>query len=165
MSEEQMTEAKRSPGRPPKLAESQSVGVKKGKTTWMPANISEVSNKEEGFRYRWMRKDPDNLAKKKLEGWEIVTGVTNPSTQVENGYGRINDGKQLTSTQERSDSILGRIPEDLAEQRDVYFNKESARRVQGLTAHLKTGMKKEGGNAPVHGEISISSRQGTQVIE
>lgn len=154
------TQAKRSPGRPPKTSET--VGVKKGSTTWMPANVSEVSNKEAGFRYRWARKDKDNLTKKSIEGWETVNAVTNPTTTAESGYGRINDGKPMTSAQERSDAVLLRIPEELAEKRDDYFNNESSRRVHGLTAHLK---KELHGDAPVHGEIRIGSNRGTQVIE
>lgn len=160
---ESVTQAKRSPGRPPK--NSDSVGVKKGTTSWTPANVSEVSNKEPGFRYRWARKDKDNISKKEREHWEIVNSINAPATQTESGYGRINDGKPLTSTQERSDSILMRMKEETAELRDDYYNNESSRRVQGLTAHLKKEMSTHGGNAPVHGEIKVSTRQGTQIIE
>lgn len=160
--EQSETQAKRGPGRPPK---SETIGVKKGVTSWTPANVSEVRNKEPGFRYRWARKDKDNLAKKRQEGWDTVNAITAPATTAESGYGRINDGAAMTSTQERSDAILMRIPEETAELRDDYFNNESARRVQGLTAHLKKNMATEAGNAPVHGEIKISSRQGTQIIE
>lgn len=150
---------KRGVGRPPKN------DLKKGHSSWRPANVSEVSNKEPGFRYRWASKAPDNLTKKKIEGWETVNAVTNPQTTAEAGHGRINDGKPLTSAQERSDAVLMRIPEDMAEQRDAYYNNESARRVSGLTAHLKKEMQRDAGNAPVHGEIKISSNQGTQVID
>lgn len=161
--EQSDTQAKRGPGRPPKMSES--VGVKKGVKSWTPANVSEVNNKEPGFRYRWARKDKDNVAKKQMENWEIVNAVNAPVTQAEAGYGRINDGTPLTSTQERSDAILMRIPEETAELRDDYYNNESSRRVQGLTAHLKKEMGAKASNAPVHGEIKISTRQGTQVIE
>lgn len=153
---EVIEEAKRGVGRPAKR------DIKKGNTSWTPANVSEVSNKEPGFRYRWARRDKDNLTKKELEGWETVNAVTNPKTTVEAGYGRIDDGKPLTSAQERSDSVLMRILEESALQRDAYYNNESSRRVQGLTAHLKREMN---GDAPVHGKIKISSNRGTQVIE
>jgi len=162
--EQTVSHAKRSPGRPPNKI-SDSVGVKKGVTSWTPANVSEVSNKEPGFRYRWARKDKDNVAKKQLENWEIVNAVNAPETHAEPGYGRLNDGKALTSTQERNDSILMRIPEEIAQLRDDYYNNEASRRVQGLTAHLKKEMGSHGGNAPVHGEIKLSSRKGTQIIE
>lgn len=150
---------KRGPGRPSKSE------LKKGNPSWMPANVSEVTNKDPDYHYRWCRKDKDNLAKKKLEGWEVVSGVAGDQTQAENGQGRINDGQKLTSVQERSDAILMRLPNELADSRSDYFRNETARRTQGLTAHLKEGLRKEGGGAPVHGNITISSRQGTQVIE
>lgn len=148
--------APRKPGRPPL--------VKKGKSSWKPASLNEFNDKEDGYRYRMSRKDPTNLAKKASEGWETVSKVNSPNTkQVEPG--RIGDAKPLTSVQEGRDWILQRIPEELALERDVYYQSESDRRTAGLTAHVKREMQTKGGNAPVHGEITISSRSGTQVIE
>lgn len=142
----------RKPGRPP---------MKKGRTSWSPASVTEVVNKEDGYRYRWSNKSPDNLAKKQAEGWETISKLSSdksiPSPE------RINDGKPLTSIYEKHDVILQRIPEELAVERDEYFNKESERRTSGLTSHIKREIGKEG--AETHGEITISSRRGTQVIE
>lgn len=137
--------------------------IKKGNATWSPANIAEIQGKEEGYRYRKMRKDPDNLSKKAQEGWEIVSGINGQTTTSQAGDGRINDGMQLTSIREGTDWVLGRIPEEEALKRDDYFNNESKRRVSGLTAHLKKEMGKDG--AGIHGDITISSRRGEQVIE
>lgn len=142
-----------------------SPSIKKGNSTWAPANVSEIEGKEEGYRYRKIRKDADNVAKKKQEGWEIVSGVNGQSTTARAGDGRINDGNSLTSVQEGTDWVLGRISEEEAQKRDAYFNSETERRTKGLTAHLKKDMQSKGGNAPVHGDITISSRRGTQVIE
>lgn len=139
-------------GRPPK----------KGKPTWKPASLNEFHNKEDGFRYRMVRKDPDNLAKKSAEGWETVSAINGGNTKhVE--AGRINDGKPITSVQEGKDWILQRISEEEALERDKYFNKENARRESGLTAHFKKEAAKEG--AETHGNITISSRNGTKVID
>lgn len=134
--------------------------VKKGKSSWAPASLNEFFDKEPGYRYRMVSKDPTNLAKKAREGWETVSAINNAGT-VHDAPERINDGKKMTSVQEGHDWILQRIPEETAKERDEYFNNESERRVQGLTAHLK----REVGNAPIHGNINISSRRGTQVIE
>lgn len=141
-------------GRPP---------MKKGIPSWKPASVTDVANKEEGYRYRWSNKNPDNLAKKAIEGWETVSGLTGDKSKPSEE--RIQDGKNLASTYEKHDVILQRMPEELALGRDEYFNNETLRRTAGLTAHLKKEMKDKGGNAPVHGDITISSRQGTQVIE
>lgn len=142
------------PGRPP---------LKKGKSTWKPASLNEFNNKEEGYRYRMVRKDPENLAKKAAEGWEVVSGVNGNSTEHVEPE-RIGDAKKLTSVQEGRDWILHRIPEEQAKERDAYFDNETKRRTAGLTAHIKNEMRNQGGNAPVHGEITISSRLGEQKI-
>lgn len=151
---------KRSPGRPKSISED--MPVKKGKRSWKPASLNEFFNKEAGYVYRMVRKDPDNLAKKSVEGWETVSAIQSQNTKREEP-GRINDGKPMTSVQEGKDWVLQRIPEELAQDRNSYFDNENQRRVSGLTAHLKNDLAKEG--AGTHGNITISSRQGTQIIE
>lgn len=141
-------------GRPP---------LKKGKASWKPASVTDVTEKEDGFRYRWSNKGADNLAKKEAEGWETVSRLSSDKSKPSED--RIQDGKNLSSTYEKHDVILQRIPEELAEGRDEYFNNETQRRTAGLTAHLKKEMKEKGGGATIHGDITISSRKGTQVIE
>lgn len=138
-------------------------GIKKGKASWKPASLNEFTNKEDGYRYRMMRKDADNLSKKKQEGWEIVSQLNDPDSSHVNPD-KINEGKPLTSVLEGRDWVYGRIPEDAAQERDEYFQRQSDRQVEGLTAHLKKDMRDKGGNAAVHGEITISSRKGEQVI-
>lgn len=144
-------EEKRGPGRP-----KQTVPFKKGNSSWKPASLNEFNNKEDGYRYRMSRKDPDNLAKKSQEGWETVSGIQSSTTEHQD-TNRIQDGKPLTSVTEGRDWVLQRIPEELAKGRDEYYNAESARRTAGLTAHIKKEMAKEGAGS--HGEITISSRK------
>lgn len=143
-----MSESPKRLGRPP---------LKKGKASWQPASLNEFEGKEEGFRYRMSSKDPKNLAKKDQEGWETVTGGIKHIDA-----GRIDDGAKMTSVYEGHDWVLQRIPEEVAQDRDAYWNKETARRTAGLTAHIKKDLSKD--SAEVHGEITISSRNGTQVI-
>jgi hypothetical protein len=134
--------------------------IKKGRTSWTPASLNEFSDKEDGYRYRMVRKDPENLAKKTQEGWETVSKL-NANTKHDDP-GRIEDGQNLTSVQEGRDWVLMRMTEEVAKERDAFWNNESARRVSGLTAHVKKEIGKTGGEA--HGDITISSRSGTQVI-
>lgn len=145
-------------------SESSSPQLKKGKPSWKPASLNEFADKEEGYRYRMSRKDPTNLSKKAQEGWETVSGIQSSQTKHQDA-GRVQDGQNLTSVQEGHDWILQRIPEELAQSRDEFIGEKTQRRVQGLTAHLRSDMRDKGGNAPVHGDITISSRRGTQVIE
>jgi len=130
--------------------------VKSGRTSWQPASVTEVTNKEEGYRYRWVIKDPHNLAKKEQEGWEKVDGLQANKVSIKDEGARVSDPTRMTSLYEKHDVILQRIPEELAEQRDAYYNNETARRTQGLTAHIKKEMGKEG--AETHGDITISTR-------
>lgn len=147
-----MEEVKRGPGRP-----KQEDALKKGNTSWKPASLNEFSNKEDGYRYRLSRKDPVNLQKKAEEGWETVSAIQSSKTSHEDPN-RIEHGKPLTSVHEGHDWILQRIPEDMAQGRDAYFNAETERRTAGLTAHIKKELGKEGAGA--HGDITISSRKG-----
>lgn len=135
--------------------------IKKGNDSWRPASVTDVVGKEPGYRYRWCNKDPDNLAKKEAEGWISVGLDSDKTSPVDSN--RINEGKPITSVIEKRDVILQRIPEELAQERDAYFNKESERRIQGLTAHIKKDLGKEGAGS--HGQITISSRKGTKTIE
>lgn len=148
-----MEDVKRGPGQPKSL--------NKGNSSWSPASVTDVSHKEPGYRYRWSRKDPDNLYKKEQEGWETVSGVTSDKAVAEN-INKIIEGKNLSSVNEKHDVILQRLPEEVALKRDEYWNNEADRRISGLTAHIKKDLAKEGAGA--HGEITISSRKGTQTL-
>lgn len=137
--------------------------VKKGKPSWKPASVTEVTNKEPGYRYRWSNKLPDNLAKKAQEGWETVSGVTSDKANAVDD-GSMNSGKKLTSIYEKHDVVLQRIPEEVAQERDAYINGQTKMRTLGLTAHVKNEIGR-GAKAPVHGEITISSLKEQQVID
>ena len=150
-----MSESPKKLGRPP---------LKKGKSSWKPASLNEFFDKEDGYRYRMSRKDEKNLANKEAEGWETVSAIKGGKTKHIDP-GRIDDGKPLSSVVEGRDWVLQRMDEEMAQARDAYINNETARRTSGLTAHLKKEMGTKAGNAPVHGNITISSRMGVEEIE
>lgn len=145
-----MEDVKRGPGRP------KADTLKKGVSSWKPASVTEVANKEAGYRYRWSHKDPDNLAKKAAEGWETVSAISSDGSEA--SAPRIEDGASLSSVNEKRDVILQRIPEEVAQQRDAYMNDKAAKRISGLTAHIKKDLGKEG--ADMHGDITITTRKG-----
>lgn len=147
-------DTKRGPGRP--KSEATAPTVKKGKPTWSPANVDDVFDKEEGYRYRKVNKDPRNMAKKLAEQWEVVSDVNGGETKQEVGYGRIDAGKPLTSVRESYDTVLMRMPEEIAKERDAYINNENARRVAGLKRQTKEELGSS--NAPTHGSISMEKR-------
>lgn len=135
-----MSEVKRGPGRP----------KEKGNSSWKPAAVTEVLDKEDGYRYRWANKHADNIAKKQQEGW---TFASNPQTDE-----RAEHGKSLTSTTEKHDVVLMKIPEEIGIQRDAYYEDKNNKRLAGLTAHAEKDLEKAGGSA--HGDITISTRKG-----
>ena len=138
-------------------------GIKKGNSSWKPASLNEFTNKEDGYRYRMIRKDPDNLAKKQQEGWEIISKMNDKNSEHVDPN-RIEHGKPLTSVLEGRDWVYARMTEDMALERDKYHEQKNTRQVAGLTSHLKKELHDKGGNAPLHGEITISSRKGEQII-
>lgn len=147
-----MEQVKRGPGRP-----KQEDSLKKGNSSWKPASLNEFSDKEPGYRYRMSRKDPNNLSKKRDEGWENVSAINSPQTSHIDP-GKLDNGKPLSSVLEGHDWVMQRIPEEVAQKRDEYWNNENARRVSGLTAHIKKELGK--GGAESHGDITISTRKG-----
>lgn len=152
------TADKRGPGRPKSQSE-----IKKGKPSWKPASVTDVTDKEPGYRYRWSNKMADNLAKKAQEGWETVSGLTSDGAKAVDD-GRINTGQKMTGVNEKHDVILQRIPEELAQERDAYYRDKTQKQTLGLTAHFKNEIRDKGGNAPVHGEITISSLRNNDKI-
>lgn len=140
-------EIKRGPGRPPREE------MKKGNGTWQPANVLDVFDKEPGFRYRVAEKSPRNIAKKQREGWEIVSAIQSPQTGNNTGN-YVDTGKPLTSVLDGYDFVIMRIPEEEALKRDAYFNNESARRMMAL----KREAKKDVGDAPIHGSITMEKK-------
>lgn len=141
---------------------NQETPLKKGRSSWQPASLNDFIGKEDGYRYRMSHKDPVNLAKKQQEGWETVSGIQSANT-AHIASGRMSDGSPISSVQEGHDWVLQRLPEEVAQERDEFFNQKSSRQIQGLTAHVKKEIRNSGANT--HGDITISSRRGTQVIE
>lgn len=96
------------------------------------------------------------MAKKLAEGWEIVSDAAGQKTTMEQGYGRINDGKPLTTVREGYDYCIARLPEEMALERDSFMNNETSRRMAGLKRQTKEELRNS--DAPVHGSISMEKR-------
>lgn len=147
-----MNEAPRGPGRPPK----NEAPLKKGNSTWKPANVLDIFDKEPGYVYRIVEKSPRNVAKKQREGWEFVSALQSPNTGNLAGNS-LDRGAQMTSVVDGFDFVVMRLPEEMAQQRHDYFNNESDRRMSALKRLTSEDVSKVGG-APVHGSISIEKK-------
>lgn len=156
-------ETKRGPGRPPKetSVEITVAPLKKGNSTWKPANVLDVFDKEPGYRYRVAEKSPRNIAKKQREGWEIVSGIQSPTTGNNTGN-YMDKGKPMTSVLEGYDYVIMRIPEELALQRDDFFNGESNRRISALK---RDAQKDIGGKGEIHGTITMEKKGIRNIIK
>lgn len=138
------------------------LGLKKGKPTWKPAQVLDIIDKEPGYNYRILEKSPANLAKKRKEGWEILSGINN-SNGTNNAGGNMESGKSLTSVLEGHDYIVGRMPEEMAQSRQDYINNETERRTQALMHQTKADLGNTG--APIHGSITMEKRGVKTVIK
>lgn len=156
MTEQIVTPARRGPGRP-KTPEQVEV-VKKGNRTWKPASVINVAPRE-GYTPRMINKDPDNLSRKLAEGWELESGLNSSQSSQTQGYGRIHDGKPLTSVTERHDCVLAWLPNDLVESRREYMQTKTKRTEEALVRSSKKDMSEAtGGKGMIHGSIQIEKR-------
>lgn len=130
---------------------------KKGRATWRPATLLDVQGKDPAFVYRWLLNDPANIAKKKAEGWEVLSKTTTGSDKSKHVKpGVVGDGESLTSVVQYRELILGRIPKEMAEARAEYFQAITKRQTLRVKQELLDNVQKAAGSlpaAPVHGEI------------
>ncbi len=153
-------EVKRGPGRPPK----DEAPLKKGSSTWKPANVLDIFDKEPGYTYRIVEKSPRNVAKKQREGWEIVSGIQSSGTGNNTGN-YLDKGSQMTSVVEGYDYVVMRIPDEMAQERTDYFNAESGRRMSALKRQTDQDLGKIGNGAPVHGSITMEKKGVRTIIK
>lgn len=135
--------------------------IKKGKPTWKPANMLDVTNKKKGLRYRWCDKDGGNVQKKLSEGWSFVDSTSGISGDHVEPH-RINDGKKMTSLREHREMILMAMPEELAEARNEVFREKGERNLDGTKDLLRHEADVHGGryNAgeTVYGYVKTPTR-------
>ena len=91
---------------------------------WTPPSSLDAPKAPTGFRHRWIRvetmgfDDTKNVQGKLRSGWELVRADQYPGED----YPTINDGKYkgLIGV---GGLVLARIPEEIAKQRDAYYQK------------------------------------------
>lgn len=156
-------EEKRGPGRPPKEHI-----IKKGAKSWTPSNLGDLLEKEPGYRYRWVRNEPDNISKKEAEGWQFVNGTNSPKTKGSFSASRLDEPSQMTSTPTRRDAVAMRLDDQdedsTAKQRDKYHNDKVKRLEKRIYAGTKKDLASEAG-APIHGNLTTERNGVRTVIE
>lgn len=134
--------------------------IKKGNMSWKPAGVLEFTDKDPNYRYRVVRKDDNNLAKKLKEQWEFVSETNDPRVKHNTPTGRPDLGTAMTSVTEGYDWVLMKIPEEVAQERDQYINAKTALTETGLTAQTRRDL---GSGVPSHGKIT-KERHGIKTV-
>ena len=103
------------------------------KVVWTPPSSLDAPPAPDGFRHRWIRAesmgfdDSKNMAAMQRSGWELVRADEYPDstfpTMDEGRYAGVIGVGGL---------VLARIPEELARQREAYFNQRTADRNEAL---------------------------------
>lgn len=135
--------------------------TRKGNKSWSPSNLGDVIEKEPGFRYRRVRKDDENIAKKKEEGWEFVSAINSPKTSAIHPTSRPDEPHRLTSNVEGRDWVAMRLDEEWAQKRDDFHNQKTARLEKRLGTQARQDLGKTG--AEMHGQI-VKERKGVRTV-
>ena len=117
---------------------------------WTPPSSLDAPPAPDGYRHRWIRAesmgqdDSKNMSGKIRSGWELVRADEYPDED----YPSVKDGK-YAGVIGVGGLVLARIPEELAKQREAYYNQMNADRNEALENDL---MKEQHPSMPINQE-------------
>ena len=100
---------------------------------WTPPSALDAPPAPDGYRHRWIRAesmgqdDSKNISGKTRSGWEFVRADEYPNDD----YPSVDSGK-YAGVIGVGGLVLARIPEELAQQREAYYNQMTADRNEAL---------------------------------
>jgi hypothetical protein len=100
---------------------------------WTPPSALDAPPAPDGYRHRWIRAesmgqdDSKNISGKTRSGWEFVRADEYPNDD----YPSVDSGK-YAGVIGVGGLVLARIPEELAKQREAYYNQMTADRNEAL---------------------------------
>ena len=100
---------------------------------WTPPSSLDAPPAPDGYRHRWIRAesmgfdDTKNMSGKQRSGWELVRADEYPDSD----YPSVETGKHA-GVIGVGGLVLARIPEELAKQREAYFNQMTQDRNDAL---------------------------------
>ena len=100
---------------------------------WTPPSSLDAPPAPDGYRHRWIRAesmgqdDTRNMSGKIRSGWDLVRSDEYPDTD----YPTVSEGR-YAGVIGVGGLVLARIPEELARQREAYFNQRTADRNEAL---------------------------------
>jgi hypothetical protein len=120
------------------------------KKVWTPPSSLDAPPAPDGFRHRWIRtevlgfSDAKNMSGKIRSGWELVRADEYP----EYDYPQVADGK-YAGVIGVGGLVLARIPEELAKQREEYYNARTQDREKAIE---NEPMKEQHPSMPISNE-------------
>lgn len=134
----------------PEVAKAK-VKAKKGTRSWQPAAPLAIKSRDPNTRIKWVSTDPANMLRKRAEGWEPAM-AGDASHARPNG---VDNGKGIPAgVTEFRDMVLMKMPEEMARERDAYYQKRAADQLGAIKNRAKTEIRNATG-VPVDGEITI----------
>ena len=117
-----------------KTSRASQTRVKKEKPkVWTPPSSLDAPPAPDGYRHRWIRAesmgfdDTKNMSGKLRSGWELVRADEYPDSD----FPTLDEGR-YAGVIGVGGLVLARIPEELARQREAYFDKRTADRNEAL---------------------------------
>ena len=136
------------------VSQAKSVKPKQQPKVWAPPSYLDTPNAPEGFRHRWVRieilgfVDTKNIQGRLRSGYELVRVDEYP----QDDFPAIADGK-YAGVIGHGGLVLTRVPEEIARQRQTYFEKQAQDQVDALDNDL---MKEQDNRMPI--DIDKQSR-------
>jgi hypothetical protein len=125
---------------------------------WRPPELLPEPDKQEGFRYRWIRvstngqADPRNLSAKLREGWEPVRIEEQPKFQLlADPNSRYKDNIEIGGL------LLCKTPYEFVEQRNAYYAKQADQQMEAVDNTL---MRQNDPRMPLFNERKMTSSFG-----
>lgn len=124
---------------------------------WAPASALPEVKEQPGWKYRWVRTsmvgqaDPTNVHKRMREGWEPVKLSDHPELQL-----YVSSNARLPDSIEVGGLVLCKTPAELVEQRNAYYNRQTASQTQAVDNSF---MKENDARMPLFAEKKSEVRK------
>jgi hypothetical protein len=117
---------------------------------WKPPELLPEPDKQEGFKYRWIRvstlgtADPRNISAKFREGWEPVRIEEQPQMKL-----LVDPNSRFNDNIEISGLLLCKTPKELVDQRNAFYQKQAENQMEAVDNTL---MRQSDPRAPLFKE-------------
>ena len=106
---------------------------------WKPPTKLTVTGKDPAYAYRWIHVDNLDSA---LENWEVVKSQSKERLQSVT----LSDGTPIDGVIKRGNLILCRMPKELAEQRNKYYQAQTSKLLESSVEHYKNSISQYSAN-------------------